>query len=313
MARRRQQPAPTTVERRVFFYRVNLGQDNAGRPVRFNAAAAMQHIDGLPYAPAGRYVAGPDNTSLCAWIDNGRQQPCMRLGTIRRGGFPQVERSGVLSDLTLTADAGLAEVTHLAFFPQNILGAVFNFYGPRPTRLASYLLGTRVPGIPPDITIEPLLRQDVLNQFNRLGNLRLFDLKIRRSYADTVATADESLGAAFQAAAAAGEADLVQVVLRTNRRRTSHLAQHLATAARRLLRRHDLREEAERFVVAGVDTQTERVVEVDLLSDKLVSVKRIVSQGGRSKALDADSAYEAITTAHQELRDELHRAAGVAQ
>lgn len=312
MARRRQQPAPATVERRIFFYRVNLGQNNAGRPVNFDPAGALRHIDGLPYTPAGQYVAGPDNTSLCAWIDNGRQQPCMRLGTIRRGGFPQVERSGVLSDLTLTADAGLAEVTHLAFFPQNILGAVFNFYGPRPTRLGPYL-AARVPGIPPDIAIEPLLRQDVLAELNRLGGLRLFDLKVRRSYADTVAQADASLGAAFQAAAEAGEADLVQVVLRTNRQRASRLRQNLRTVARNLLGRADLREEAERFVVAGVDTHTERVVEVDLLSDKLVSVKRIVSQGGRSKALDADSAYEAITTAHQELRDELHRAAGVGQ
>jgi len=313
MARRRQQPAPATVERRIFFYRVNVGQDNASRPIRFHAATALQHIDGLPYSAAGRYVAGPDNTSLCAWIDNGRQQPCMRLGTIRRGGFPQVERSGILSDLTLTADAGLAEVTHLAFFSQNILGAVFNFYGPRPTRLASYLLATHVPGIPADITIEPLLRQDVMDQFNRLGGLRLFDLKIRRSYANTVADADASLGEAFRAAAHAGEAETVEVVLRASRQRASRLRQNLAAVVRRLMRQPNLREETERFIVGGIDTQTERVVEVDLLSDKLVSVKRIVSQGGRSKALDADSAYEAITSAQQELRDELHRAAGVAQ
>ncbi|MCO6437241.1 MAG: hypothetical protein J5J06_09160 [Phycisphaerae bacterium] len=72
MARQRRQPAPTTVERRVFFYRVNLGQDNAGRPVPFDAAGALQHVDGLPYSATGRYVAGPDNTWLCAWIDDGR-------------------------------------------------------------------------------------------------------------------------------------------------------------------------------------------------------------------------------------------------
>lgn len=311
MARQRQ-PAPATVERRVFFYRVNVGNDNAGRPARFDAARALQHLDGLPYSIAGRYAAGPDNTSLCAWIDNGRHQPSMRLGTIRRGGFPQVEQAGNLSDLTLAANSGLAEVTHVAFFPHNILGAVFNFYGPRPTRLASYF-AAKVLGIPTDIVIEPLLRQDVLNQLNRLGSLRLFNLKVRRSYADTIAQADQSLGAAFQAAAEAGQAEHVEIILKSNRPRASHLRQNLTTVARRLLRRADIREEAERFIVGGVDTETERVVEIDLLSDKLVSVKRVVAQGGRSKALDTASAYDAVASAHDELRDELHRAAGVAQ
>ena len=58
---------------------------------------------------------------------------------IRRTGLPQLEQAGTVSDLKIADNAGLVEAVHVVFFPDNIVGADFNFYGPRLSRLGYYL------------------------------------------------------------------------------------------------------------------------------------------------------------------------------
>lgn len=53
--------------------------------------------------------------------------------------MPLVEEAGGLNGLNLTTNQGLYEPIHLQVFANNIIGVEFNFYGPRPSRLGSYL------------------------------------------------------------------------------------------------------------------------------------------------------------------------------
>ena len=305
--------APPTVERRIMFFRINCGGDDGGQPLAYDPGPPLRRINGLPWSNTGRYQPNDDGTVTCAWVDRTQANQRMQLATVRRSALPLMEDgSGTLSSLGIPSTAGLAEITHLTFFPANILGAVFNFYGPRPTRLATYLK-SKIPGTPADLTIEPLIKTDVSEELERLETLRLVDLRIRPSYSSTVEEADESLGAAFGATAEAVTDDLqeVQIVLRAGRKRGSDLGASIRRCVEWLVGRDDLQENASRFQVGGVDIESQRSTVIDLLNDKLVSSKRIIKQGGRSRALDNASAYNAIQEAYDELKDELEEAAAL--
>lgn len=298
-----------TVERKIYFYRVDAGLDEAGRPVPFDPAPTLRHIDKLPFTDNGRYLSAAADYDTCCWVD--RTTPGrLRLGNVRRAGLPQVERAGSVSPLSIPPRSGLLEETHIAFFPDNIVGTVFNFHGPRISRLAHYF-ELKANGICPAVTFEPLLRQDIVNQLQRLQDIRLLQLKIRAPYSTTIAQADRDLGNAFEAAARAGDAEELEIILRPPRYSRRPLSNGLMATVRRLTGREDLREEVSKFVVKGYDPELDRVELVDILNDYLIARKRIVLIDNRTRALDAESAYRAIEEAYKDLRGELLHAAGV--
>jgi len=303
-------PRQNTVERKIYFYRANVGVDGSGRPLPFNPAAALRHINGLPFSNPGRYLTEGD-TALCCWVDRPNPHQRFRLGQIRRSGLPQVEQGGALTDLTIPANSGLAESIHVVVFPDNIVGADFNFYGPRMSRLSLYL-HAKAGGHCPDVTFEPLLRRNVAEELDRLREIRMFHLKIRASYAATVAQANQDLGAAFEAAARAGDAEELEIVLRPRKHSRNALSDRMLRVARRLARRGDLRTEASKFEVKGVRADDGTLEVIDILRDQLIAREEVMKQSRRGRALDSTSAYEAIERAFDELQGELAVAAAVA-
>ncbi len=69
--------ARPTVERKIYFYRVDCGADAGGQPLPFDPNPACQHVNGLAFDDAGRYLASQDGASTCCWID--RLQAPLRL------------------------------------------------------------------------------------------------------------------------------------------------------------------------------------------------------------------------------------------
>lgn len=302
MARRK----PGEVSRKVYFYRIDPGQDEDGQPRHFDVGRVFKHVGKLSFDAGERYLEEPDGNATCCWVDDARH---IRMANVRRSGLPHVEQRGKLKPLTIPATSGLVEETPLVFFPQNIVGVAFNFYGPRVSRLAKYL-ALKAAGVCPPVTFEPLLRPDVTEQLKRLGDIRLFQLKIRASWAATLAEANDDLATTFRVAADAGDAEEVELVLRPKRNSRKPLATKLLRAVRRIVGLHGLHEEASKFVVRGLDEETHKVEELDLLKDQLVSKKTIVLADERSRALSPASAYEAIEEAHSDLKEQLHAAAG---
>ena len=303
-------PRQNTVERKIYFYRANVGMDGGGRPLAFNPTPALTRINRLRFNDAGRYLAEGD-AALCCWVDHPNPRQRFRLGQIRRSGLPQVEQGGALTDLPIPAESGLVEAIHVVAFANNIVGSDFNFYGPRMSRLGLYL-HEKAARWCPDVTFDPLLRQDVAAELDRLREIRMFHLKIRAAYAATVAQADRDLGAAFQAAARAGNAEELEIVLRPRKYSRNALADGMLRVARWLARRGDLRTEASKFEVRGVRADTGDIELVDVLRDQLIAREEILRQSRRGRALDSVSTYEAIERAFHELEDELTVAAGVA-
>ena len=300
---------PRTVERKIYFFRANVGADEGGLPSPFNPTRVLRHIDALPFAPTGRYLDDGE-TRLCCWVDQLETRQYFRLGQIRRSGLPLVEQEGNLSDLAIPEDSGLVEAIHVVVFGNNIIGADFNFYGPRVSRLRRYLRDKGNRNCP-EVTFDQLVRQDVAADLERLREIHLFHLKIRASYAATISEADADLGAAFDAAERVSQAEELELVLRPRKYSRNPLAARLLHAARYLVHRPDLRDETSKFEVKGVRRDTGAVELVDLLRDQLVAREAIVRQSERGRALRSESAYRAIERAYGELEDELVLAASV--
>ena len=299
-----------TIQRKIYFYRANTDLDEDGSPTTFEPTAALRHIHELDFSTQGRYLNAGDVT-LCCWVRRTDPPQQFRFGHIRHTGLPLVENRGRLADLRIPEDSGLVEVTHLVVFEGNIVGADFNFYGPRVGRLGGYL-GAKSGGRCDPVSFEPLVRRDVEDALQRLGALRLFHLKIRSSYASDMAAVDDSLAAAFEAAAQAGGAEEVELILTPKRySRRGHLSDRFRRTILRLAGDPDLREAASIFKVRGPRVDTGEMSEVDILRDHLVAEEQIMRHTKRGRSLDERSAYGAIMKAYDGLRRELSAAATV--
>ncbi len=283
---------------------------NGGTPVCLDIAPTLRHVDALAYVNEQRYWVQNDGNVLCAEIDQFQGCERMRLATVRRTGLPMIEELGNLRGLALADTAGLFEPIHVCFFPNNLVGVVYNFYGPRPSRISAYLRRV-APGVCPSFELEPLIRRDVLDQLRRLQWLKVMELQARTSYAEQLALADRDLGSAFEAAGRFGESEVVQLILRPEPHQRRRLHARVRQAVMELAQRGDLRENALKFVVEGYDEETERIEAIDILKGHLVSVKKIVCLDGRTRALDDSAAYRAIDEAYNEMRADLEMAASV--
>lgn len=314
MAKRLASNSHPTLERKILFYRIDTGSDAHGRPRNFNLSSVLQHIETLQFSDdaQGRYLAADDGNRVCCWVDECSDNGKVRVGTVRRSGLPLVEKSGILTDLPLPMVAGLAEQTHVVFFDGGIIGAEFNFYGPRVSRLAAYFR-EKAPGVSVPVAFEPLIRRDVTEQLERLSDVRLFQLRIRKSYAEKIAGIDENLGAAFAAAAKVSDADEIEILLSPPRYSRAGIGKQLLNTVKRLVSLGGIHEQAQKLQIRGFDTKNRQIELVDLLSDKLIVRKEIIRQGSRSRALDSESAYAAIQSAYSEVQNELILARSVAE
>ena len=193
-------------------------------------------------------------------------------------------------------------------FPDDIVGAEFNFYGPRLPRLGRYLEEK----VNCDhLSFHGLLRQDVLDQLNTLEAVRIIQLQVHKNYAATVETASHDLGAAMRGALEVTGAEEVELTLKPARHSRSFLSDDVLPLVKRLARRNDLREGAGRFSVRGMNGETGQMQTIDVLKDLLVAEKEVKVVGDRLRAVQSDAMYIAIETAYEEMHEDLRKAAGL--
>jgi len=311
-----QNPIRNGVERKIHFYRVDIGVDDSGRPLPFDPLPALDVIGALSFdnSDAGRYEVGDDGNALCVTrLDTSSQTRIkVEFGRVRRTALPQQERAGSVTDLNLAPDAGLLEAIHVVFFPNNIVGCEYNHYGPRVSRLGDYM-HTKSREIVQNAAFLHLVRKDAIEQLNRLGEIRLFEMSVRPSYIDSIRHVDRSLSDAFRANAAVVEQqeEIVQVIIRPDTGRRTSALTRLSSTVRRLFAQDDFPISVNRLQIRGVCDDTNRVETIDLLKDQLVATKSIVRLNDRGRALNPESAFNAVIEAYEELRDEIEEAAGI--
>ena len=304
-----------TLERKIYFYRANIGNDEGGKPLPFDPVPALDAIDDLPFTndSSGRYQIDSDGNALSLRTNSKSPSVTLQFGRVRRNGLPLLERAGEVSDLPLDADAGLFETIHVIFFPDNIVGAEYNHFGPRVSRLGAFLSDKSDQAVP-RADFRPILRGDAAQQLDRLSDLRMLDLSIDPSYAEIVRQSQESLGDALEAnRRAVSNPKVLQLMLKPERESALGFLNDMRGGLRNLLGRNDAGEGADRLLVRGRCEDTDRVETIDLLKDQMISVKAIMRMNPRSRALEPNAAFEAIREAYGELRPQLESAASVSQ
>lgn len=327
MSRKQAKKAPKIrVDRKIYFYRAISRMDKEDKPA-FNPVTVFNKIKSLKWEECYKEEDGGKETRC--WIGKRTSIPCsVRFGMIRRIDLPQRESHGRLLPLKMARGSGLAEKIHVVFFEKNIIGADYNFYGPSMSRFAEYI---QVKGkylekkekknpkgknknleiVPKGLRFEPLLRGDVIEQLDKMKEIRLFQLRIRKSFAGRLSEANRSLAAAFKSAGTAAKADNVEIILRTPSHSKDWLSKNILKAAQKIVRIPKLQSDALSFSVKGQSEGSSKTVELDLLSDKLISVQSICLLNSRTKILESRSAFSAIKSAHKKLKKELELASNL--
>jgi len=126
-----------TVNRKVFFYRIrseNLN-DPDDRTHVFDAANACDQIAKLHFkVKRDRYHFFGDGDSVAVAPKMDKSRPKMVLFKTRRSGWPEFEDEGIFAPISSDdgkEGKGIAEKTHITFFENGVVGAEFNFHGPR--------------------------------------------------------------------------------------------------------------------------------------------------------------------------------------
>jgi len=299
-------------KRTVHFYRVHGGFDDDGVVVKYPIRRALQAVESLPFESGGNYLEEGDGNVTCCWIDGCDRLPYRaRIATVRREALPLLEKGGSLEPLPIDPDAGLAEETHVVFFQDGVVGILFNFYGPRSARLASYI-SAKCSDELGHLRLEALLRQDILTQLQDLSEVRALELRVIPSAVHILQNLDDNLGAILDGAQALTDAGRISIKLQTEPYARRGLGGQIMQLIRSLATRQDLGGVLDRFVVSGYSSTSESIESIDVLKEHLMSKQDVVLIDGRTRAIDRLSAFSAIEAAYQELRDDIARAAAVA-
>jgi hypothetical protein len=297
------------VKRNIHFFRADAGEGDDQSPVPVDVASSLTALNALPFGE--RYHSSNEAEVLCGWVDQVSGPSRVRLAKIRRDDLPLSESDGELTPLPIGETSGLYEPIHATFFPNNIVGVVYNFYGPRVGWLPVYLRAVAPNADCPQFTLRPLLKQDTADQLDKMKDVRVLDLEINASYASIVARADKSLGDALEATARASEAQVVHIILRPEPWKRNLLRRSLLDALKSLARRGDLRENTRTFTVAGQAESDGSNMAIDVLKDRFVASESIVRLDARSRAVDDGDAYRAVRDAYTVMRSDLENAPSV--
>jgi hypothetical protein len=227
-------PDKSYITRKIYFYKIYSGKNATGKTERYDIKCVLETIEKLDFNTPARYLKDEDGVDICCWIDSLSSPQKVRFCKIKRDDLPQIEHRGNLSPLSIPKESGLAECVHVMFFPENIVGVEYNYYGPRVPRINEYLY-VKSKDVCPQIPIfEQLLQPDVMQKLDNMQTVRRFRLKVRESLFSSTEQANEYLGKAFQAARELGDAKEIELILSVGKGKGT-LGTRVRDIAKRLL------------------------------------------------------------------------------
>lgn len=284
------------VDRNIHFFRAIVSGEDDGTQPAFDYAAVLAKLASVPtpsryVEERGGYLFGhpPEaNDRVIFWRS-------------RRMGLPQVDENGVFSPLNIPTTSGLAEITHVRFFPNNLIGAEFNFHGPRVSALAAYLRRLCKPPCP-RVVFAPLLSETALEQLDELETISCATVRVARPYVASLEAASPSLRASLQQAMEVGNAQDFELILRPEKySRGSLNVGEIGRVWRRLRSLNDHQGVVGALKIEGTADGQRRII--DLLSDRLIVTRQVVQADERTRAISADSAFAAIEDAYDSVRE----------
>ena len=222
------------------------------------------------------------------------------LGKVRRDEIPLTEaEGGTWGTLSLPETVGVADVIHIRFFGNNIVGIDANRDGPWPTKLRDYLQD-RLPAYV-DFSMSAIIDKDTLARLNSLQRIKSVEIAISEPTLNHVPQGDTGdflrLLHRLPKVAGAGIIKIGWRPLGVKEILDTPTMKKLLTA---LLEARPYFDRKTHIKVVGYDKTNQRH-DFDLAQDRLVSRQTAVKLG-RDRSIDPQSAFHAIEQAYDECK-----------
>ncbi len=272
----------------------------------------------MKFSEGERYYQSTEGDDYCAIIDGNLDEATehlkLRFGIVRRRNLPDVENEGSLTPLQLDPGAGLFEPIHIVFSPSShsehfLVGAEFNYYGPRFSRFAVYLqLKSHIQNT--KLKVEKLVNRDVQQQLRKMGDVKKFRMKLYESPRNIRSRSAQNVFEMLDAARDALGGELIHLEVGV-RPESGNILRRGRNFIRAITGSRDFQERFQVLQADAMNEETHLIEPFDLLQDKLISVKSVIRPDERYRKIDTESMYRAIEEAYGDLRDDLEGATGL--
>lgn len=287
--------ANNEAQRKIYFYRAFPAKPDPA--FLLDPGAVCKAINALRGTAVFYLDEGADRIT-CAEVVDASKPPKIKLYAIRRENLPSRDTgSGIIRELNLAADEGLAEAIHIRLFPNSVIAAEFFYYGPRTSRFETFLNER----CNQDVIVKELYRGDVIERALKFRDVRALRVKINPSALTKQKASDLGFTGLIDTAKNFDAGVYADVTLRAEGDDPKFTAK-----VKKLLRRLQKEQPHELFAnleMEGKSDATDHVEPLNLLSDQLVRVVRIPRESTRTRAVDSSAAFKAILQAYTEVKD----------
>lgn len=302
------------VARKILFYQLRSSRLNEW-DWEFEASDFIEHLNSLQ-APERKHFPQLGNAGMLAIpIQSDEVEiefPAIRYGKCRREGLALNERDGLLTPETLEANESRAEVTHVVFFEENVVGAEFSSYGLRPSSLAEYVRAIREDLMPPrgKLRVAPLYQAKTLDDLDDAALVSQAQLKFATMLhprMDNVQLEGAHPAQNLEDFGGRLSGTEIEVIIRNT---TDGLpVELLKTLYKGFLGRPGVFK-----AKATIRLEDDTLTQLNFLKGGHIGTQSDIElEGGTSGSVKADSAYTAIVASHTAVQDELKEALAVYQ
>lgn len=313
---------PLVIERKVFFFRVDVGLHEHESRARLDAFDARPVADCIKAMPAAerQFRRNDGKITFCRIYRSDKPQRLM-LTSVSESDFPESFRipDSTFREIVMAEDEGIALTTHFSFFDHNIVGMLAPYRGPGAGRLEEYLekkVHEQYPDINAKITLTPLLTRDFeskLQQFRAIRSLyvRVSNYELEGLENPNEESDDKSVVRILREMRDIGEAGEYEIGWKPRKSARDNIPRGFLDLARRLIRRNDvLKDDNDKLVIRG-ELEEGRTEEINILEDKVFFEVTVMKQGERSRTLAPGPAFDAINQVYEGNRDYLEHAAAI--
>lgn len=307
--------AGTEVKRKIYFYRADPGIDEAtGQIKAFKPGPIIGVLTSLSESDKQLERADGDLT-FCRIFGAGRY-PRLRLSTVRMAEIPQGFDRRDSSDFTfeMAEEQGIAENSHMVFFPDNILGFEYNYRGPGVGRLEEYLR-TKAPIPESVVSFNALMDREFEEKLEGLVDLRELRVRVSHRQVETAQASDNDKAEddpfeVLQAMKNFEEAGEYELAWKSRNRSRDSIVKRFFSVARSYLNRYDTEDSSAMLVIRGHDDEG-HMHRINVLNERLMFEETTFKLRPADRGVISDSAFQAIEKAYRDNKDKIERAAAL--
>jgi hypothetical protein len=180
------------VSRKVHFYKA-ISQDKNGEDLPIDFQAIVERLRALPETTEGRAMVWDPKSRVTVHPSQKNDRPRILFGRTKLKDVSREETGDLkLRPLALSEGGGQADLIHVTFYPNNVVGQVYNHAAPNMNAL-SFFIQQRAPDlVGVRFAFAALIQEEVLKRILAFEKVTAVTFKIEGYAADLVANAGAS-------------------------------------------------------------------------------------------------------------------------